>query len=96
VATYADKHAEDIDPLWFLLVFPDCFPNENELVETASKKQKTLSSFTPQAKNSNTAIFDHGASWDSDIPSTIIANNFTMNLKEFVDPNWDSDIPSTM
>jgi hypothetical protein len=27
VATYADKHAEDIDPLWFLLVFPDCFPN---------------------------------------------------------------------
>ena len=27
VATYADKLAEDIDPLWFLLVFPDCFPN---------------------------------------------------------------------
>ena len=27
VATYADKPAEDIDPLWFLLVFPDCFPN---------------------------------------------------------------------
>ncbi len=23
VATYADKPAEDIDPLWFLLVFPD-------------------------------------------------------------------------
>ena len=27
VATYSDKHAEDIDPLWFVLVFPDCFPN---------------------------------------------------------------------
>ena len=31
VATNADKHAEDIDPLWFLLVFPDCFPNDQEL-----------------------------------------------------------------
>ncbi len=31
VATYADKHAEDIDPLWFLLVFPDCFPNAQGL-----------------------------------------------------------------
>ncbi len=27
VATYVDKPAEDVDPLWFLLVFPDCFPN---------------------------------------------------------------------
>jgi hypothetical protein len=27
VATYADTLAEDIDPLWFLLVFPDSFPN---------------------------------------------------------------------
>ena len=27
VATYADKLAEDIDSLWFLLVFPDCLPN---------------------------------------------------------------------
>ena len=30
VATYADKLAEDVDPLWFLLVFPDCFPNGQE------------------------------------------------------------------
>ncbi len=27
VATYVDEPAEDIDPLWFLLVFLDCFPN---------------------------------------------------------------------
>ena len=27
MAIYADKHADDIDLLWFLLVFPDCFPN---------------------------------------------------------------------
>jgi len=27
VATYADKPTENIEPLWFLLVFPDCFPN---------------------------------------------------------------------
>ena len=27
MATYADKHAVDIDPLWFLLVFLDCFQN---------------------------------------------------------------------
>jgi len=31
MATYADKHAEDIDPLWFLLVFRDCFPNAHGL-----------------------------------------------------------------
>ena len=27
MATYVDKLAEDIDPLSFLLVFLDCFPN---------------------------------------------------------------------
>jgi hypothetical protein len=27
VATYADKPSEDVDPIWFLLVFIDCFPN---------------------------------------------------------------------
>jgi hypothetical protein len=27
MAAYADKPAEDIDPLWFLLAFLDCFPN---------------------------------------------------------------------
>ena len=31
VATYEDKPAEDIDPLWFFLVFPDCFPNDQGL-----------------------------------------------------------------
>jgi hypothetical protein len=31
VATYSDKSAEDIDPLWFLLVFADCFPNAQGL-----------------------------------------------------------------
>jgi len=65
---------------------------ENELVETSSEKQKTLSSFNPQTKNTNTTILDHGASCSY----TIIANNFTMNLKDFADPNWDSNIPSTM
>jgi hypothetical protein len=65
---------------------------ENELVETSSKRHKPLSSFTPQTRNTNTAIHDHGASCSY----TIIPNNFTINLKEFVDPNWDSDIPSTM
>ena len=40
VATYADKPAEDIDPLWFLLVFPDCFPNGQGLpVEKVSVKR---------------------------------------------------------
>jgi hypothetical protein len=64
---------------------------ENELVETSSKRHKTLSSFTPQSRNANTAILDHGASCSY----TIIPNNFTINLKDFADPNWDSDIPST-
>ena len=31
MATYADKLVEYIDPLWFLLVFPECFPNEHKL-----------------------------------------------------------------
>jgi hypothetical protein len=31
VATYADKPAKDIDPLSFLLLFLDCFPNEQGL-----------------------------------------------------------------
>jgi hypothetical protein len=40
VATYADKLAEDIDPLWCLLVFQDCFPNGQELpVEKVSVKR---------------------------------------------------------
>ena len=65
---------------------------ENELVETSSKRHKTLSSFTPQTRNINTAILDHGASCSY----TIIPNTFTVNLKEFADSNWDSDIPSTM
>ena len=40
VATYSDKPAEDIDPLWFLLVFPDCFPNGQGLpVEKVSVKR---------------------------------------------------------
>ena len=32
VATYADKPAEDIDPLWVLLLFPDYFPNGQRLL----------------------------------------------------------------
>jgi hypothetical protein len=47
---------------------------DNELVETSSKRQKTLNSFTPQTRNTNMAIFDHGAS--SSYP-----NNLTVNLK---------------
>ncbi len=58
---------------------------ENELVETSSKRHKTLTSFTPQTRHTNTAISDHGASCSY----TIIPNNFTVNLKEFDDPNWD-------
>jgi len=57
---------------------------ENELVETYYKRPKWLSSFTPQTRNTNTAILDHGASRNY----TIITNNFTVNLKEFGDPNW--------
>ena len=57
----------------------------NELVETSSKRQKTLNLFTPQTRNTNTVILDHGASRSY----TIIANNFTVNLKDFANPNWD-------
>ena len=40
MATYADKPAEDIDPLWFLLVFLDCFPNGQGIpAEIVSVKQ---------------------------------------------------------
>ncbi len=66
---------------------------ENELVETSSiKRQKILTSFTPQTIHTNTATLDHGASCSC----RIMPNNFTVNLKEFSDPNWDSEIPSTM
>jgi hypothetical protein len=65
---------------------------EHELVETYSKRQSTLSSFTPQTRNTNMAILDHDAS----CIYTIIPDNLRVNLKEFADPNWDSDIPSTM
>jgi hypothetical protein len=66
---------------------------ENELVETSSKRQKTLTSFTPHTSiHTKTAILDHGASSSY----TITPNNFTVNLKEFADSNCDSDIPSTM
>ena len=64
---------------------------QNEL-ETSSKKQKTLTSYTPQTRHTHTSIIDHGASCSY----RIMPNNFTVNLKEFADPNWDSDVPSTM
>ena len=59
--------------------------DENQFVETSSKRQKTLSSFTSQTRNTNTTIRDHGASYSY----TIISNNFTVDLKEFGDPDWD-------
>jgi hypothetical protein len=65
---------------------------ENQLVETSSKRQKTLSSVTSQFRNTNTAIPNHGASCGYKVISSI----FTVNLKEFADPDWDSHIPSTM
>ena len=65
---------------------------DTELVETSSKRQKTISSLTPQTRNTNTATMDYGASWSY----TIIANHLTLNLKEFADPNWESDIKCTM
>ena len=64
---------------------------QNEL-ETSSKKQKTLTSYTPQTRHTHRSIIDHGASCSY----RIMPNNFTVNLKEFADPNWDSDVPSTM
>jgi hypothetical protein len=66
--------------------------DENQSVETSSKRQKTLSSYTSQTRNTNTAIPDHGASCSH----TIISYNFITNLKEFIDPSWESDILSTM
>jgi len=69
-----------------------CIKNDNELVETSSKRQKALSSLTPQTRNTNTATLDYGASCSY----TIIAINLTVNLKKFVDPNWESDIKCTM
>ena len=65
---------------------------DNELVETSSKRQKTLSSLTPQTKNTNTKTLDYGASYRY----TIIASNLPVNLKELADPNWDSNIKCTM
>ena len=65
---------------------------DNELVETSYKRQKTLSSFTSQTKNTNTAILDHDASCNY----TIIPSNLTLNLKEYAHLNWDSDIPCSM
>jgi hypothetical protein len=65
---------------------------ENQSVETSSKRQKRLSSFTSQTRNTNTAIPDHGASCSH----TIISHNFITNLKEFIDLSWESDIPSRM
>jgi hypothetical protein len=64
----------------------------NLLGHLSSKRQKTLSSLTPQTRNTNTATLDYGASCSY----TITANNLTMNLKEFVDPYWGSDIKCTM
>ena len=66
--------------------------DENEYDETSSKRQKTLTSFTPQTRHTHTSILDHGASCSY----RIMPNNFTVNLKEFADPNWDSNVPSTM
>ena len=57
----------------------------NELVETSSKRQKTLRSLTPQTRNTNTTTLDYGAS----CTYTIIANNLIVNLKENADPNWE-------
>ena len=43
VATYADKPAEDIDSLWFLLVFPDCFSPFQMAKDFLSKKCRLIS-----------------------------------------------------
>ncbi len=66
--------------------------NELTLVETSSKRQNTLSLSTPQTRNTNTSTLDYDAS----CIYTIIANNLTRNLKEFVDPNWELDIKCTI
>jgi hypothetical protein len=49
---------------------------DNELVESSSKRHKTMRSFTSQTKNTNTAILDHDASCSY----TIIPNNLTLNF----------------
>ncbi len=64
----------------------------NELDETFSKRQKTLSSLTPQTRNTNTVIFDYGASCSY----TIIVNNLIANFKNIADPNLESDIKCTI
>ena len=43
VATYADELAEDIDPIWFLLVFPDCFTNGQGLLAKTVMVKRWLS-----------------------------------------------------
>jgi hypothetical protein len=43
LAKYADKPAEDIDPLWFLLVFSDCFPNAQGLLAEKVSVKRWLS-----------------------------------------------------
>ena len=43
MAKYVDKHAEDIDLLWFLLVFLDCFQNEEGLLEKKISAKRWLS-----------------------------------------------------
>jgi hypothetical protein len=66
---------------------------DNELVETSSKRQKTLSSFTSQKKLQTRQfliMMRVAASY------TIIPNHLTLNLKEYAHPNSDSDIPCTM
>ena len=65
---------------------------DKELVETSSKRQNTLSSFTWQTRNINTVIRGHDASCSY----ILIPNNMVLNLKEYAHPNWDSDIPCTM
>jgi hypothetical protein len=65
---------------------------DNELVETSSKRQITLRSLTPQTRNINTVTLDYGASCSY----RIIANNLTMNLKDFANPISESDIKCTM
>jgi hypothetical protein len=57
--------------------------SDNELVETSSKRHNTLSSLTPQTRNTNMATLDYSASCNY----TIIAKNLTVNLKEFTIPN---------
>ena len=52
VATYADKPPEDIDPLCFLLVFPDCFPNGQGLPTKKVSVKRWLISYLIQIHGS--------------------------------------------